>query len=80
MLACRVFGHRMRFRADGAVMRWECERGCGEAGEKAYDSPEAAARYARAFDREDRDDVGKRAPLGAFPLRIWRAARGRRSA
>ena len=54
-------------------MRWECERGCGERGEKRYDTPRDAARYARAFDREDRDDAGRRAPLiGLLPLRIAR--------
>jgi hypothetical protein len=36
-----------------------------------------AARYAAAFDREDRRDLGKRAPLVAlFPLRLSRRARG----
>ena len=39
-----------------------------------------ALRYARAFDREDRDDLGRRAPLfGLFPLRLLRAARRRDS-
>jgi hypothetical protein len=62
-LACRVFGHRYRFAADGATMRWTCER-CGTlGGEKAYESPGDAERFARAFDREDRDDLGRRAPL-----------------
>ncbi|MGH3051229.1 MAG: hypothetical protein ACRDLK_13815 [Gaiellaceae bacterium] len=71
MLACRLLGHRYRFGAEGATMRWECER-CGAlGGEKAYASAEEASRYARAFDREDRDEVGRRAPfLGMFPLRI----------
>jgi hypothetical protein len=74
MLACRVFGHRYRFAHEGATMRWACER-CGAAGgEKEYGSAEEAARFARAFDREDRDELGRRAPfLGMFPLRIWRA-------
>jgi hypothetical protein len=78
VLACSVFGHRYRFRADGAQMTWSCER-CGHAGgAKTYASPEEAQRYARAFDREDRDDVGKRAPLfGLLPLRLWRAFRDR---
>jgi hypothetical protein len=52
MLACRVFGHRMRFSAEGAEMRWSCARGCGAGGAKAYASPDQAARYAAAFDRE----------------------------
>jgi hypothetical protein len=61
-------------------MRWHCERGCGAGGEKTYATPEEAARYAGAFDREDRDDLGRRAPLlGLFPLRLARLVRRRRS-
>ena len=58
-------------------MRWRCERGCGAGGEKLYASPADAARYARAFDREDRQELGRRAPLiGLLPLRIvWLARR-----
>ncbi len=60
-------------------MLWSCERGCGEVGAKPYGSPADARRYARAFDREDAADLGRRAPfLGMFPLRIWRALSGRR--
>lgn len=71
MLACRLLGHRFRFGADGETMTWRCERGCGAGGEKRYASAAEAARYARAFDREDRHDVGRRAPLlGMFPLRL----------
>ena len=77
--ACTVFGHRYRFTADGATMRWSCERCEALGGEKEYASPEEAARFASAFDREDRDDIGRRAPfLGMFPLRIWRRLRDRR--
>ena len=51
-------------------MRWTCERGCGAGGSKEYASAEEAARYAAAFDREDRSELGRRAPLlGMFPLR-----------
>ena len=76
VLACRVLGHRYRFQADGCTMRWSCERGCGVNGEKTYPTPADAARYARSFDREDRDDAFRRAPLiGLLPLRIWRALR-----
>lgn len=60
-------------------MHWECQRGCGAAGSKRYASAEDASRYARGFDREDRADLGRRAPLlGLFPLRLLRALRERR--
>lgn len=79
MLACRVFGHRYRFSADGRTMRWACERGCEGGGEKIYPTPAQARHYAAAFDREDRRDLGRRAPLiGLLPLRIWRALRRHR--
>lgn len=59
-------------------MRWYCARGCDAGGEKRYDTVEEAAMYAQAFDREDRDDLGRRAPLfGLFPLRLLRAWRRR---
>ena len=59
-------------------MRWTCERGCGAGGSKEYASAEEAARFARAFDREDSAEIGRRAPLlGMFPLRIYRALRRR---
>ena len=79
MLGCRLFGHRYRFRADGATMRWTCERGCGVGGSKEYATAAEAARYGAAFDREDRDELGRRAPLlGLFPLRLWWHLRQRR--
>jgi hypothetical protein len=78
MSSCRFFGHRPRFRAEGDVMHWACER-CGEGGQKRYASAEQAQRYARALDREDSEDLGKRAPLvGLFPLRLARSAMKRR--
>jgi hypothetical protein len=79
LLACRVLGHRYRFTADGPVLRWACAR-CGAlGGTKTYESPDEAARFARAFDREDREDLGRRAPLVALlPLRLWRAFRRER--
>jgi hypothetical protein len=80
MVACRVFGHRYRFEADGRTMRWTCQRGCGAGGEKVYTTAADARRYASAFDREDRADIGRRAPLiGLLPLRVWRAMRRSRS-
>ncbi|MGN6129854.1 MAG: hypothetical protein ACTHOK_05885 [Nocardioidaceae bacterium] len=59
-------------------MTWECERGCGLAGQKEYATAGEAARYARAFDKRDTSDLGRRAPLiGLFPLRVWRWLRSR---
>jgi hypothetical protein len=79
MLMCRTLGHRYRFAAEGATMRWTCERCGAVGGEKTYASRDEAARYARALDREDRSDLGRRAPLvGLLPLRLWRAWRDRR--
>ena len=56
-------------------MRWACARGCGAGGEKSYDSAERAKRFAQAFDREDRDDVGRRPLLSLLPLGLARRAR-----
>jgi hypothetical protein len=75
-LACRALGHRWRFAAEGETMRWTCERGCGAGGEKRYDTPEQARRYAQAFDREDRADVGRRPLLSLLPLGLLRRKRG----
>jgi hypothetical protein len=78
-LRCRLIGHRFRFASDGATMTWSCTRGCGAGGRKEYATAADAERYARAFDREDREDLGRRAPLvGLFPLRLARALRRRR--
>jgi len=78
MLSCRLLGHRFRFNSDGPTMRWACERGCGAGGEKRYATADDAARYARALDREDRQDLGRRAPVGLLPLRLIRSAVHRR--
>ncbi len=76
VLACRVLGHRYRFTADGTVMTWRCQRGCGSCGRKEYPTAAQAQRFAAAFDTEDREDLGRRAPLIAlFPLRLWRIMR-----
>jgi hypothetical protein len=77
MLSCRVKGHRMRFTAEGRVMRWACDRGCGAAGEKVYDDPADAARYAAAFDRRDSDRVGNHPTLSTLPVAMMRRLRGR---
>ena len=78
MVSCRVFGHRWRFSTEGDVMRWECGRGCGAEGSKRYASAEQAARYARVFDREDRDATGRRPLLSMLPLWVARRAAERR--
>lgn len=81
MYRCRVLGHRYRFRANGATMSWRCER-CGDTGgSKTYASAADAQRFAQALDREDRAELGRRAPLvGLLPLRLWRAWRDHRDA
>jgi hypothetical protein len=76
---CSLLGHRFRFTSEGNTLRWACARGCGAGGEKRYPAAEDAARYACAFDREDRHELGRRAPLvGLFPLRVLHAFRARR--
>ncbi len=77
MRACKLLGHSFEFTAEGETMRWECARGCGEAGEKTYPTPEQAQRYARAFDREDREDTGRRPLLSLLPLGLARRFGGR---
>jgi hypothetical protein len=78
MVRCRTLGHRYRFAASGAEMRWACGR-CGhEGGVKRYATADEARRFALAFDREDRRDLGRRAPLiGLLPLRLARMLRRR---
>ena len=72
-LRCRVFGHRYRFAAAGALLSWSCLRCDARGGSKVYPSSEVAERYAAAFNREDREDLGRRAPLiGLLPLRLYR--------
>lgn len=75
MLACRVLGHRYRFSSEGRTMTWACARGCGESRSKQYATPEEAAHFARAFDREDREDLGRRPLLSLLPLRLARRFR-----
>jgi hypothetical protein len=79
MLRCRVLGHRVRFRAEGETMRWECERGCGFGGAKTYPSADDARRYATAFDRDPLDATSRRPMLSVLPLwlgRRWRRRSG----
>lgn len=48
--------------------------------QKRCPSAEDAERYARAYDHEDAEDLGRRAPLvGLFPLRLLRAVRPARA-
>jgi hypothetical protein len=77
MIACRVLGHRLRFWTEGEVMRWDCQRECGLEGEKRYASAGDARRYARAFDRRETDDLGKRPTLSLLPLWLSRKVGGR---
>jgi hypothetical protein len=78
MLRCRLLGHRFRFSSERETMRWQCQRGCGAGGAKSYATAADARRYATALDREDREDLGRRAPLVAgLPLRLVRALRQR---
>jgi len=79
VLRCRLFGHRPRFWSEGATMRWRCQRGCGAEGGKRYPTRADAQRYAIAFDREDRANLGRRTPLGLLPLRVVRALARRRA-
>jgi hypothetical protein len=76
MGGCRVLGHRYRFSAEGASMRWTCER-CGEGASKRYASARDARRYAEAFDRREEQDLGKRPLLSLLPL--WLARRAGRA-
>jgi hypothetical protein len=60
-------------------MAWSCSRCGSRGGEKVYPSEAEARRYAAAFNREDRSDLGRRAPLiGLLPLRLWRLWRDHR--
>jgi hypothetical protein len=78
VIACRVFGHRPRFATDGTTLEWRCARGCGAHGRRRYPSVREAARYARAFDREDREDLGRRPLLSLLPLKLARHSAGAR--
>lgn len=75
-VACRLLGHRLRFRAEGPLMLWECERGCGASGRKRYDSADVARRYAQAFDRDNGEAIGRRPTLSTVPLALLRMLRG----
>jgi len=72
-------GHRPRFSSSGEVLSWECERGCGAAGTKRYPTAADAARYATAFNRDDRHDIGRRPLLSLLPLGLARRAGRKRS-
>ncbi|HEY3613518.1 MAG TPA: hypothetical protein VGK92_07430 [Gaiellales bacterium] len=77
MLACRILGHRFRFRAEGPLMLWECVRECGAGGSKRYATDEDARRYALGLERDAAPDRGP--PLiAALPVRLLRRVRGRR--
>ena len=73
-----MLGHRPRFRAEGCTLVWSCDRCDAPLGAKEYATAREAQHFARAFDRSDADDLGRRAPLGLTPLRMWRWLRDRR--
>jgi hypothetical protein len=75
MLACRLTGHRPRYRSDGVTMRWDCARDCGATGSKRYATADEARRYATALNREDREALGQRPLLSLLPMKLL--ARGR---
>jgi len=77
VLRCTLMGHRPRFSSSGDLLSWECERDCGAGGFKRYATPAEAARYAKAFNREDRDDIGRRPLLSLLPLGLGRKSRRR---
>ena len=75
-IRCRLTGHRYRFWAERETMHWRCQRDCGAEGSKRYRTAADAARYASAFDREDREALGRRPTLSALPLWLARRIRG----
>jgi hypothetical protein len=78
MLRCRLLGHRYRFVADGDELRWHCERCLAPGGSRSYPSAALAERYARGLSRDDRADLGRRAPpFGLAPLRLLRRRKQR---
>jgi hypothetical protein len=81
MLRCAVLGHRHRFVADGACLRWHCERCGAPLGARHYDSAVLAVRYARALEREADARLGRRAlPFALLPLRLLQRLRARERA
>jgi hypothetical protein len=63
-LTCRILGCRFRFGAEGAMLRWWCQRGCPSGGEKTYPSAAEAERMAAALDHEPRSPANILAVLG----------------
>lgn len=80
MASCKWLGHKYSFSAEGTTMRWACQRGCGAGGSKSYATAEAAQRYARALDRRDAEDVGRRPLLSLLPIWLARRMGERRAA
>jgi hypothetical protein len=50
----------------------------GNGGSKRYQTTEDAQRYAAGPDRDDRERLGRRAPVGLTPLRLLNRALRRR--
>ena len=59
-------------------MTWSCARGCGAGGQKVYDTPADATRYAKVFDKEDRVNSTSHPTLTMVPLWVVRTLAGRR--
>jgi hypothetical protein len=75
-LACRVFGHRPRFWAEGSTLHWQCDRDCDDAGgTRAYKSADDARRIAAALDVEDREGIGNRPIMSLMPLKLAKRSR-----
>jgi hypothetical protein len=76
MLRCAVLGHHHRFVADGATLRWHCDRCGAPLGARHYDNASLARRYARALEGEAETRLGRRAlPFGLLPLRLLQRLR-----
>lgn len=74
-LTCRIFDHDWVFETQGPRMVWWCRRGCGEGGERIYDTPQEARRYARAFNGNERTTGRVLAMLGGTLLRRQKTSR-----
>jgi hypothetical protein len=78
MLRCTVLGHRHRFVADGATLRWHCQRCEAPLGARHYETSAQARRYARALEGEAGARVDRHAlPFALLPLKLLQRLRSR---